>query len=97
MNTHGESRTNQLSFVSRLQNTVCNMLDNCSFEAATDWTPVSQAVTGTVSSDEAFIGTKSLKMERAGDGDSSGFQSQKFSIPKGETYTFSGYVKTIGG
>lgn len=88
------AKGNQLTLVSKLQNTVGNVLNNSSFEGANTWTISSSAVTQTVSTDSAYYGIRSLKLSRSTSGSGDGVSGPSFAVKKGETYTFSTYLKT---
>lgn len=88
------SKGNQLNAVSKLQNTVGNMLKDSSFEKEVGWTNVNTSVSHTISSDAAYYGSKALKLIRSTAGTASGVYSSYFTATAGESYTFSAYVKT---
>ena len=93
----GTAKGNQLLLASKLQNTVGNVLKDSSFESSTLWAATSSAVTRAIDSSNAYIGGKSLKMTRSSAGTAAGVSGTAFSVAKGETYTFSAYVKTGTG
>ena len=96
--TTASAKGNQLSLSSKLQNTVGNVLDDSSFENGTLWgTIFADRSYPRISSAEAYLGNKSLAMVHTADGQSSGVISPSFTVGAGETYTFSGYVKTGEG
>lgn len=88
------AKGNQLTLVSKLQNTVGNVINNSSFEGANTWTVSSSAVTQTVSTDSAYYGSRSLKLSRSTGGSGDGVSGPSFTVKNGETYTFSAYLKT---
>lgn len=94
--TTSTGKGNQLKLSSKLQNTVGNRLKDSSFELGTAWSNSSTLVSNAVTTDEAYIGSKSLAMTRATAGTDSGIYSPGFTIDNGETFTFSAYVKTDG-
>ena len=87
------AKSNQLRLGSRLQNTVGNVLRNSSFEGTGNWSGT-DAVSVSYVTTESKYGAKALKMTRETAGSASGVRSPIFSVPAGETYTFSGYVLT---
>ena len=95
--TSGTAKGNQLRLASKLQNTVGNILSDSSFENSTLWTASSSAVTHAIDSSNAYMGSKSLRMDRTNAGTEAGVYSDEFSVASGETYTFSAYVKTGTG
>ena len=82
-------KANQLSLSSKMQNTVNNLLQDHSFESSTLWTAVSG--TRAISSAQKYLGSKSLALTNTAE-----VASASFSVPAGETYTFSAYLKTSG-
>jgi len=87
---------NKLSKETTPQRTVTNYLKNHNFETASDWWFESYSgSTGTTSFSTAdkFFGNQSLKVEKT---NTLGIQcaQQEVIVPKGKTYTLSGYVKT---
>ena len=91
-----DTQGNQLTLSSKLQNTVGNVISHSSFETGNGWTAVSSAVSVAAASGTAFHGSKALVLTRASAGTASGAKTT-FTVPKGETYTFSAYVKTGTG
>ena len=92
-----EPRNNQLLLSSKLQNTVGNVLNDSSFEGGTPWTSNNTAVSCAVTTEKAYLGSKSLKMVRSANGNEAGVYGTNFQVSAGETYTFSAYVKTGTG
>ena len=88
------AKGNQLTLVSKLQNTVGNVLNNSSFEKTNTWSVTSGDVAQSVSTDAAYYGSKSLKLSRSTSGSGDGVSGPSFAVKKGETYTFSAYLKT---
>ena len=82
-------KANQLRLSSKMQNTVNNLLQDHSFESSTLWTAVSG--TRAISSAQKYLGNKSLSLTNAAE-----VASASFTVPAGETYTFSAYLKTSG-
>jgi len=94
----GTAKGNQLLLTSKLQNTVGNVLNDSSFENGTLWGAIyADRSHPEISSAEAYSGNKSLAMVHTANGQSSGLKSPSFTVGVGETYTFSGYVKTDTG
>jgi len=91
-NSDATKHTNKFSQVSKLQNTVSNLLSNSSFEETDNWSSL-QTTAYTVGSTAAqsYLGFKSL-----GIGGSAGAASPSMTAQAGKTYTFSAYVKTDG-
>ena len=85
---------NQLTLSSKLQNTVGNILHSNSFENGTDWLSNSSYVSHTVTTEAAYMGSRSLKMTRSVTGRHAGIYAPYLNAAAGETYTFSAYVKT---
>ena len=88
---------NQLKLSSKLQNTVGNMMVDNSFELAWLWTATSDDINQEISTEEAYYGSKSLKMTRSVAGAAAGVFEPSFAALPGESYTFSAYVKTSEG
>ena len=80
---------NQLTLSSKLQTTVSNLLYDSSFETGAPWTGNSGATASIV--DGGYLGSKSMQIN----GTANGYlQSPGITVKSGETYTFSGFVKT---
>ncbi len=94
-NSANGAKGNQLTLSSKLQNTVSNLLTDSSFESSTLWTPDLATPTMTYSiASSGYLGSKSMQIA----GCSAEFLcSPTFTVGAGETYTFSGYVKTTAG
>ena len=86
-------KANQLLLSSKLQNTVGNLLKNSNFEDNIVWAAASDA-TRTITNEEAYLGSKSLKYTKLSTKTLGGIVSGGFPVKPGETYTFSVYVKT---
>ena len=87
-NSHTDTgKANQLTFSSKLQNTVANLLNHSSFETGNPWTAASGS-TATVNTEQenSHYGTKSLLVKGT-------VLGPAFTIPDGQTYTLSVYVK----
>ena len=93
INDNGDSgKANQLRLSSKLQNTVANLLTDSSFESGTLWYPAGvYEIDNTISTAQAYQGTKSLCIPSYNNA-----ISETVTIPAGQTYTFSAYVKTQG-
>ena len=87
-------RGHQLTLGSKLQNTVVNLLRQSSFEGSNIWTAISSNISSTRTSSHYYVGTKSLKMTSSVAGAPSGLYAPSVTVEPGESYTFSGYVKT---
>lgn len=87
----------KLAIESKLQKFTKNYLRNHNIEITnTDWTVgywgVSQG-TGSISTEAAYLGRQSLKIEKTNT-DTRHYFSQNVTLTKGKTYVFSGYIKT---
>lgn len=90
-------KANQLRISSRMQNTVCNFEFGGNFERGTSWwTSLNGSVTLSSSSEQAYYGSKSMKLVRTSPGAISGVYGVQINVdPSGlPTLTFSAYVKT---
>ncbi len=87
-------RGHQLTLSSKLQNTVVNLLRQSSFESSNIWTALSSEISSTRTTSNYYVGAKSLKMTRSAAGTASGLYAPSVTVSAGESYTFSGYVKT---
>ena len=87
---------NQLSAASKLQNTVSSQLRENSFEGGEYWENITTNTTHSVSTSHAYLGEYSLCVVISTAG-TNGVYSNSFTVGKGETWTFSAYVKTTGG
>lgn len=81
---------NQLRLASKLQNTVRNLFADNSFEEGTAWT--SSTGTAGVSSQNAYIGTKSLSATGQ-----AVLNGGSYTVAAKASITFSGWVKTVSG
>ena len=81
---------NQLRLASKLQNTVRNLFADNSFEEGTAWT--SSTGTAEVSSQNAYIGTKSLSATGQ-----AVLNGGSYTVAAKASITFSGWVKTVSG
>ena len=80
---------NQLTLSSKLQTTVSNLLYDSSFENDILWTG-NNGATASIA-DSGYLGSKSMQIN----GTANGYlQSSGITAKPGETYTFSGFVKT---
>ncbi|MBM7570649.1 DNRLRE domain-containing protein [Aquibacillus albus] len=89
---------NKLSNASKLQKTVINFLKNHNVEEESDWIAEGwQDSTANLSftTEESYHGNQALKIEKTNTSDRH-YYSQALALDKGETYTFSGHVKTKG-
>ena len=82
-------KANQLRLSSKMQNTVTNLLQDHSFESSTLWTAVSG--TRAITTAQKYLGSQSLSLTNDAE-----VKSTTVSVPAGETYTFSAYLKTSG-
>ena len=86
-NSHSDTgKANQLTFSSRLQNTVVNLLSNSSFEDDALWTCVDGS-TVRADTEQHYLGARSMHVT----GEASG---TSFTVAEKESYTFSAYIKT---
>lgn len=83
----GNPKANQLRLASKMQNTVVNLLTDTSFESDVPWSGAVSA-----STDEAYMGSKSMLVTATAEGVSA--YGASVSVPSGKTLTFSAYVKT---
>jgi len=92
--TTDTGKANQLTFSSKLQYTVSNLLTNSSFESTPTWVYQEDGSTtsteNNISTTHTYMGNQSLCVQ------SSVRWSDTFAVNKDETYTFSAYVKTEG-
>ena len=88
-----KKKGNQLQLSSKLQNTVGNLLKNSNFEEDIVWAAASDA-TRTITTEAAYLGSKSLKYTKLSSKTLGGIVSGGFPVQPGQTYTFSAYVKT---
>lgn len=84
--------------ISKMQRSVVNFLAGHNMEASGSWTNANISGSGTYSyaTDAYYMGTKSLKMAKT---NTTGLMTsyQTVSLPKGKTYTFSAFYKTLSG
>ena len=93
-------KANQLRISSRMQNTVCNMEFGGNFEKGTSWwTSINGSVVLSSSSEQAYYGSKSMKLVRTTAGAISGIYGCPIVVESHgcPTLTFSAYVKTGAG
>ena len=96
MNKYGESggKGNQLTRSSKLQNTVVNQITDSSFEGNGTWSvPSAGTSTQEITTAEAYMGNKSLKITASEAGRSVNAYYQ-YTLPANTSCTFSAYVKT---
>ena len=102
-NTTASSGKGNLTFISKNQKSTNNLLVNHSFEKDTNlpsfqvWNETTGTSTGGVSTDKNYIGSRSYKLYRHEQSNSSrvlGFYSKN--LIGGTTYTLSAYVNTAG-
>jgi RHS repeat-associated protein len=92
------TNSTKLTSESKLQKTVVNLLTNHDVETSdTSWTSGSDGGNGTsgYSKDTSYLGNQSIKINKT-DNVSRQYMSQWLTLQKGQTYTFSAYVKTDG-
>jgi len=87
-------KNNQLTLSSKLQYTVSNLFEDSSLENNTVWSAADASATGTSSTAQAYTGSKSMKLVTTA---SSALVSQTITVPVGESYSFSAYVKATQG
>ena len=94
--TSSSAKGNQLTFSSKLQNTVSSLLSDSSFENGTAWTLLSGNATASVvassTSTPAYLGNKLLRVTGSAAG--AAVSGGTFSAAAGESYTFSAFVRT---
>ena len=91
---------NQLTAASKLQNTVTNLFTDSSFENSTLWNGVNGWPDITITSEQAFYGSKSLKVVPYDKTIPTGeiiLASPCYTIAPGESFTFSAYIKVVSG
>ncbi|MBQ6832367.1 MAG: DNRLRE domain-containing protein [Oscillospiraceae bacterium] len=89
-------KANQLTLVSKMQNTVVNLVYDSSFELGVEWAKVnaSDTVSFGFDSAEKYLGSKSLKLQNSAN--ETIYQNSQCNLDPGQTYTLSGYIKTTG-
>ena len=86
-NAHTDTgKANQLTFSSKLQNTVGNLLNDSSFENRTFWKMNTRGTTQILNDVHKYYGELSLQLMGS-------VYNSPVAIPAGETYTLSAYVK----
>ena len=105
-NSVGIGQRNRVSSSAASGKNVTNLLVNHSLENSGSWTSLywmnsgytQTDNTGALSSEAAYLGTKSIKLNVGTTASANGGYSmyQNVSLTKGATYTLSGYIKTSG-
>ncbi len=85
---------NQLTAASKLQNTVTNLITDSSFENNGRWQPYYGYADGTITTDEAYHGNKSMEVDCE---EGTYFHDVGPTIGPGKTCTFSAYIKVLSG
>ena len=81
---------------SQQQVTVTNLIKDSSFENSTLWTSGSSAVSCSIVTNQQHIGQKSMRSYATSGGVTGPTISTNYALA-GESYTFSAYVKSVGG
>ena len=97
-----QNNKNNVNVQSKLQTTITNYLSNHSFEVNRDWAaysgPSSSYGSCVFTNEQSYIGNGSVKVTKSNNTNTNldcDF-NQSVQLKKGETYTFSAYVKTSG-
>ena len=85
---------NQLTAASKLQNTVTNLFTDSSFEAGLLWQSYPSSPHATISTTQAYHGSKSIEIDSE---EATYLQGRSLAAIPGETYTFSAYIKLLSG
>ena len=89
-------KANQLTLASKLQATVNNLLPNGSFEyTLSGWNPNVSSISRSASQERAYVGAYSLRTESTSQNQTA-LLGPAFSVPAGESLTFSAYLYTTG-
>jgi RHS repeat-associated protein len=86
---------NRLLTTSKEQNTTINLIANSSFEESNDWTAGSSSTECVRNAVAHYVGDRSLKSMCNSNTGGIGAQKGVYTIAKGETYTFSAYVRAF--
>ena len=86
---------NRLLTTSKEQNTAINLIANSSFEGSNDWTAGSSSTECVRNSVGHYMGDRSLKSMCNSNTGGIGAQKGTYTVAKGETYTFSAYVRAF--
>jgi RHS repeat-associated protein len=95
---HGDAtNATKLTSESKVEKTVVNLLTNHELETTDGWSASSDGGNGTsiFTTEASYLGHQSIKITKT-DNVSRQYYDQWNNLTKGKTYTFSGYVKTVG-
>ncbi|MHC1731936.1 MAG: DNRLRE domain-containing protein [Bacteroidales bacterium] len=93
------SNISKSTLESKLQKTQTNYILNHNMEADSNWTPASwSGATGTqtLTIEDKYMGNRSMKITSTSTNGGLDYEQSGIQLVKGNTYTFSGYVKTLG-
>jgi RHS repeat-associated protein len=94
-----DSNPSKCTTESKMQKTQINCILNHNMEAASNWTSYSwSGATGTQSftTEDKYAGNRSMKIASTSTNGGMDYEQRSIPLVKGNTYTFSAYVKTLG-